>query len=80
MELQEKVKDLVSCLLKIDRSKIGEQTNFFTELGADSLEMLSFVTALENEFKVSIGGQELDTFYCVENIVKFLKNNNGKTA
>lgn len=72
MELYEKVKDMVAEKFKIDRSKIGNETNFFAELGADSLEMLSFVTEIEKKYSVTVSSQELDNLYCVDNIVKFL--------
>lgn len=75
MELSEKVKDMVAEKFKIERNKIGSQTNFFAELGADSLEMLSFVTEIETKYSVTIPSQELDNLFCVENIVKFLNAN-----
>lgn len=80
MQTIDKVKELVATQFKIDLKKIDLQTNFFSELGADSLEMLSFVTTLEKEYSVVIGGEELDKLYCVENIVNFLTANNAKVS
>lgn len=75
MELADHVKDLVALKFKVDSNKIGLQTDFFDELGADSLEMLSFVSELEKEFSVEVSSDQLDNFYCLENIVNFLTTN-----
>lgn len=75
MELQSRVKDMVATKFNIDSNMIESQTHFFSDLGADSLEMLSFVTEIESEFSVVVSSDELENFYCLENIINFLLEN-----
>lgn len=74
MVLDEKIKDLVSESFKIDRNKLQTGVHFFSDLGADSLLMLSFITVLEREFKVEVTDEDFDKFYCLENIVEFVSD------
>ena len=73
MEMTEKVKDLVAESFNIDRAQLTPGVHFFTDLGADSLLMLSFITVLEREFEVEVMDEDFDKFYCVENIEAFIK-------
>lgn len=73
MEMTEKVKDLVAESFNIDRAQLTPGVHFFTDLGADSLLMLSFITVLEREFEVEVMDEDFDKFYCVENIEVFIK-------
>ena len=61
---------------KVDINKIGYTTNIFNELGADSLEMLSFVTSIEQEFNTKVSDMDIESLYSVENVVNFLKKEN----
>ena len=70
--MENRIIDLIATKFRVDRAKIGLETNFFKELGADSLEMLSFVTEIEKEFNVQVDGKYVDDLYCVKNIVNFL--------
>lgn len=73
MTLNEKIKNLVAETFNIERSKLSEEVHFFNELGADSLLMLSFITALEREFNVNVTDEDFNQFYCVKNITHFVR-------
>ena len=54
MEL-EKIKELVAGLMALDIGEIRGDTNFFTDLGMDSLDLLQLIVEIEACFGVVIG-------------------------
>ena len=74
--MEEKVKNLMVEKFKVEKEKIGYTTHLFNELGADSLEMLSFVTSIEQEFNVKVSDMDIENLFSVENVVKFLEREN----
>jgi acyl carrier protein len=80
MAITEKIKDLVAESFNIERDKLTGQVHFFNDLGADSLLMLSFITALEREFGVEVTDEDFDNFYCVENIEAFVSQQTAAAA
>jgi acyl carrier protein len=53
-EIEERVVNVVAETLKADRARITRESRFVEDLGADSLDMFSLVTQLEDEFKATI--------------------------
>lgn len=53
-EIEERVVNVVAETLKMDRDRITRASRFVEDLGADSLDMFSLVTQLEDEFKATI--------------------------
>ena len=53
MELQQQVKSLISKSLKIPEENIKMESSFIEDLGADSLDIVELVMAMEDEFNIS---------------------------
>lgn len=53
-EIEEKVIDIVSDQLGVDKDKIKKESNFVNDLGADSLDTVELVMELEEEFDIAI--------------------------
>lgn len=53
-EIFEKVKKIVADQLSVEDEKITPQSNFANDLGADSLDTVEMVMALEEEFNIEI--------------------------
>ncbi len=51
---QERVKSVISMVLKIEKSEISDNANFVFDLGADSLQSLELVAAFEEEFEIEM--------------------------
>ena len=47
-------------LLSVDASKVTREARFKEDLGADSLDLVEFVMALEEEFSVEVPEKELE--------------------
>lgn len=50
----DRVMDIVAEQLGYDRDKIGPDTNFVSDLGADSLDQVELIMELEREFDITI--------------------------
>jgi acyl carrier protein len=69
----EKIRDLIALKFNISKEKIQPETNIFSELGADSLKMLGFISGLEKEFDIEIEDDDINELYCIENILKVIE-------
>ena len=71
-EILEKVKDIVSELLCIEKEEISEKSNFL-DLGADSLDSVEIVMALEDKFNLCISDEEADILNTVKSVVDYIE-------
>ncbi|MDJ0717131.1 MAG: acyl carrier protein [Prochloraceae cyanobacterium] len=63
-EIFEKVKKIVAEQLEVEEDKIEPKANFANDLGADSLDVVELVMALEEEFEIEIpdeAAEQIDT-------------------
>ena len=70
----EKVKQMIAEQLSADESTLTEETSFKDDLGADSLDLFQLVMAMEDEFKVEIPSEDLETLNTVGDVMKYLKD------
>jgi acyl carrier protein len=59
-ELLKKLKSIVSDKLSISEDQITEEASFIDDLGADSLDTVELVMALEDEFDLDIPDEEAE--------------------
>jgi len=62
----EKLQAIIAETLNIDESKITLQSSFEDDLGADSLDLLNVVMAIEEQFSISISDGQLVGIKTVE--------------
>jgi len=72
---EQKVKDILSKQLGVDKNKINENTNIATDLGADSLDLVEILMSLEEEFSVSIPDEAIPNIKTVKDVVEFIDKN-----
>ena len=70
----DKVKELISEQLDVKADDITEASNIQDELGADSLDGVDLVMALEDEFDVEIPEDQVENIKTVGDIVKFIED------
>ena len=58
MEL-EKLQDIISEVLNVEKDEITEDTKFVDDLGADSLDIFQIIMGIEEEFDIEIDTEEL---------------------
>ena len=75
MDIFEKVKDLIADQLDVDdKESITETSSITDDLGADSLDVVDLVMALEDEFSVEIPEDQVENIKTVGDIVKFIED------
>ncbi len=72
--LADRIFDLISAGLKIGREKITPQSRFLDDLGADSLDHVELIMALEEEFEIDIPESDAEKFICVQDILNYIND------
>ena len=71
--VEERVKNVVIEVLKVDPSRLLKGSRFIEDLGADSLDRVSLIMALEDEFKGSIGDEDAIKLTTVGEAIEFIE-------
>lgn len=72
----ERVKEVIGEQLGIeDLETITMETTFIDDLGADSLDVVELIMALEEEFDMEIPEAEAEKISSVGDVVEYIKNN-----
>ncbi len=74
MELQ-KIAKIISEQLGVDESVITKETSFVDDLGADSLDVVELIMAMEEEFDMEIADGEADDIKTVGDVVEYIRAN-----
>lgn len=78
--IEERVVDIVSEQLGVDKDKITRETSFVNDLGADSLDTVELVMELEEEFDISIPDDAAEKIQKVGEAVDFIEKEKGDDA
>lgn len=71
----EKVKKIIVEQLGVEEDDITMESSFIDDLGADSLDIVELIMALEEEFEIEIPDSEAEKIATVGDAVEFIKNN-----
>ncbi|MCX8007944.1 MAG: acyl carrier protein [Coriobacteriia bacterium] len=70
-----KVKDVIVDQLNVDESEVTLDASFIDDLGADSLDIVELVMALEEQFGISIPDEEAENIKTVGDAVEYIAAN-----
>ncbi|MDI6892440.1 MAG: acyl carrier protein [Actinomycetota bacterium] len=73
-EVFEKVKGIIAEQLGVDEGEISPSTSFVDDLGADSLDIVELVMALEEEFGLEISDEEAEKIGTVGEAVGYIES------
>jgi len=74
-EILEKVKVVIVEQLNVEEDDVVEDAAFVDDLGADSLDIVELVMALEEEFGVSIPDEDAESIKTVGDAVAYIDSN-----
>ena len=74
MKLEE-LKEIVAEELNVSVDSLTESTKFIDDLGADSLDIVELVMALEEEFDIEIPDADAEKVVTVGDVVDYIKEN-----
>ncbi len=73
MEVEEKIKKIISEQLGVEEDDVVPEAKFVDDLGADSLDTVELVMALEEEFDIEIPDEEAEKIQTVGAAIDFIK-------
>ncbi|MBQ7411055.1 MAG: acyl carrier protein [Clostridia bacterium] len=74
-EVFEKVKAIIVEQLGVVESSVEMESSFIDDLGADSLDIVELVMALEEEFDMEIPDADAEKVVTVGDVVEYIKEN-----
>ncbi len=80
MSVQEKVRGIIAEQLGVKPEEVTPQASFIDDLGADSLDTVELVMALEEEFGIEIPDEEAEKLVTVGDAMKYIEEKSGQKA
>ena len=74
-EIFEKVKTVIAEQLGLDEANVRMESSFLDDLGADSLDIVEFIMALEEEFGLEIPDEDVEKIVTVKDVVEYISEN-----
>jgi acyl carrier protein len=79
-DIFEKVKEIIVEQLSVDAKDVKPEASFVEDLGADSLDTVELVMALEEAFDVEIPDEEAEKITTVQAVVDYINNHVAASA
>jgi len=74
MAIIDQVKEVVVEQLSVEASEVKEDSKFVEDLGADSLDVVELVMALEEKFGIEIPDEDAEKIVTVADAVKYIES------
>ncbi len=75
--IEERVKKITVEQLGVDEGEVKNESSFVEDLGADSLDTVELVMALEEEFDTEIPDEEAEKITTVQAAIDYVNSNQG---
>lgn len=76
--VSDKVIEIVSEQMGVDKSEITRETSFVNDLNADSLDTVELVMEFEDQFEMSIPDEEAEKIQTVGQAIDYIEEHGGK--
>lgn len=73
--IDDKVKKIIAEQLSVSEEQITPDASFVDDLGADSLDTVELVMALEEEFEIDIPDEEAEKIVTFNDVLAYIKTN-----
>ncbi len=73
MDVFNKLKRIIADQLSVPEDEIKMESNFQTDLGADSLDVVELVMKIEEEFDIEVPDQDAEKIQTVGDAVEYIK-------
>jgi acyl carrier protein len=74
MTVKPKIKDIIVEQLGVDPERVKEDAKFIDDLGADSLDIVELIMAMEEEFDIEIPDEDAEKLVNVKNVQEYLES------
>ena len=70
----DKLKEIIADKLSVNEDEITMESTFIDDLGADSLDIVELIMALEEELEMEIPDEDAEGFKTVGDVIKYIKS------
>jgi acyl carrier protein len=70
--IESRITALIAATLRVDEAMVGRNATLAGDLGADSLDFVALILAIEDEFKVDIHDEEAAEILTVEEMIEYV--------
>ncbi len=77
MDTYETLKNIIVDQLGVAESEVTKDAHFQDDLGADSLDIVEMIMALESEFGIEVSDEKAETLQTVRDVIKFIDEAKG---
>ncbi|VBB45979.1 acyl carrier protein [Desulfatiglans anilini] len=76
-QVEEKVKKIICEQLDVPEEDVVPEASFVDDLGADSLDQVELIMAMEEEFDISIPDEDAEKIATVQDAINYIKKTIG---
>jgi acyl carrier protein len=73
MTVEEKVKAIIREQLSVSEEDVVPQASFVDDLGADSLDLVEMIMAMEEAFNISIADEDAEKIKTVQDVINYIQ-------
>lgn len=77
MSIDEKIKKIICEQLEVSEEDVVPEASFVDDLGADSLDQVELIMAMEEEFGISISDEEAEKISTVKDAIDYIQQHQG---
>jgi acyl carrier protein len=76
-DIEEKMKEIICEQLNVSAEDVVPEASFVDDLGADSLDQVELIMAMEEEFEISIPDEDAEKIATVKDALQYIKKASG---
>ena len=73
--VEQRIKDIIVEQLGVNADQVTTDAKFIEDLGADSLDTVELIMALEEEFGLEVPDEEAEKLQSVGDVIKYIEDN-----
>jgi len=73
VSVEEKIKNIIAEKLSVEPDEVVPQASFVDDLGADSLDLVELIMAMEEAFDTEISDEEAEKLQTVQDAINYIK-------
>ncbi|MGB9762325.1 MAG: acyl carrier protein [Caldimicrobium sp.] len=77
MSIEEKVIEIIAQKLNLSKDQIKPEASFVDDLGADSLDLVELVMAMEEAFGMEVPDEDAEKLRTVKDVIEYVKQKVG---
>jgi len=71
--IEKRVKEIIANQLGVDQEEVVPEASFVEDLGADSLDLVELIMAIEEEFGVEVPDEEAEKIRKVQDAIDYIQ-------